>query len=887
MSPAGPFDVHVVSHTHWDREWYLPLARFRQRLVALVDELLDSPHDSGFLLDGQAILLDDYLAIRPEREDDLRAALARGVLEAGPWYVLADELLPSGEALVRNLLAGQRTVRARGGAPLSLLYCPDSFGHPADLPALAEGFGFPLIILWRGLGGGEWPPGDAFTWRAPGGSAVLVHHLPPDGYEYGANLPTDEIRARERWGSLRGTLGKRARTPVILVLNGADHHARQSGYHEAIAALSDVAAPDRVHASTLSAFARAFVEQASSLASLPEIQGELRFSPGYTWTVPGTWSSRAHQKRRNARIERMLTREAEPWATIAAARGAPSRGPLLRAAWRTLLECHPHDTLCGCSTDAVAMAAEARFAFAEAEARGILNDSLLDLAGHDAGAATNSRAWLPQILLRNASAVPRGGVAEVEIVRFIAHEPVGPGSAGVAVNEAALRPPVLDGGRVPLQILGRRVRSDRIDSARHYPDNDRVEVTRGVAWVDEVAGYGIRPLSVGDASSSGANLPVEGVHGTRRSLDNGIIRLELDDDGALRLTSKPLDRSWIPLVRFEDVGDAGDLYTHSAIEPTIRDARVTSTRLTHAGPLRAQLRVSLALDLPVSSSREGRAEEQEWSTVDLVLSLDAGSPFLRIGIRGMNRARDHRLRIVFATGVTGGVTHADAMFGPVMRTPRVQSPETRAMEIVPATAPLARWVSRTNASHGMTLISDGLGEYEVMDDGSIAVTLVRAVGALSRRDLPERPGHAGWPVPTPGAQSIGPFRAQFAILPHRPTPDVVAEIERAADDVLLPLRGTTLRSAVRPLEVVAGISLHGHGLRFLACKPSEDGEWTVLRCANVTSHAVDGSWHCGWPIREAHRARLDERIGDALPVREGSQVAVRVEPRAIATILVR
>ena len=887
MSAAGLFDVHIVSHTHWDREWYLPLARFRQRLVALVDELLESPsRDSAFLLDGQAVLLDDYLAVRPERDADLRAALARGVLEAGPWYVLADELIPSGEALVRNLLAGQRTVRGHGGTPLSLLYCPDSFGHPADLPTLAAGFGFPLIILWRGLGGEEWPEGDTFKWRAPGGAAVLVHHLPPHGYEYGANLPTDEARARERWDSLRRMLGDRARTRVLLVLNGADHHARQSAHHEAIATLSRVAAPDRVHASTLHEFATAFVEQAS-IVDVPEIDGELRFSPGYTWTVPGTWSSRAYQKRSNARIERMLTREAEPWATIAAARGAPGRDPLLRAAWRTLLECHPHDTLCGCSTDGVAAAADARFAFAEAEARGIVKDAVLDLVGHDAETATGSRAWVPQILLRNASALPRGGVAEVEIARFVAHEPVGPGSAGVAVREVDLPPPALDAGRVPLQLLARRVRSDRIDSPRHYPDNDRVEVARGVAWVDEVAGYGIRPVSVRDASSAEARLPVQEVRGTPRSLDNGIIRVELDHQDTLELTSDRLARSLAPLVRFEDVGDAGDLYTHSAIQPTIRDARVMSTRLLHAGPLRAELRVSLALDLPASSSRQGRVEHQVRNTIDLVLTLDAGSPFLRVGLRGMNRARDHRLRVLFATGLTEGVTRADAMFGPVTREPRAQPPETRTMELIPATAPLARWVSRTGASYGMTLISDGLGEYEVMDDGSIAVTLVRAVGALSRRDLPERPGHAGWPVPTPRAQSIGPFRAQFALLLHGAAPNVVAEIERAADDVLLPVRGTTLRSAVRPLAPVAGLSLHGDGLRFLACKPSEDGEWTVLRCVNVTSQPVTGSWHCGWPIREARRGRLDERLGNALPVREGRQVAVTVEPQAVATILVR
>ncbi|HWE43390.1 MAG TPA: hypothetical protein VG432_12835, partial [Gemmatimonadaceae bacterium] len=152
MNDSTPLDVHVVSHTHWDREWYHPAGRFRQRLVALIDELIDDPLPPGesFLLDGQAIVLDDYLAVRPERREALAALLRDGRLEAGPWYVLADELIPSAEALVRNLLAGRRAVRALGGEPPAVLYCPDSFGHPAALPAIARGFGMSVVVLWRG-----------------------------------------------------------------------------------------------------------------------------------------------------------------------------------------------------------------------------------------------------------------------------------------------------------------------------------------------------------------------------------------------------------------------------------------------------------------------------------------------------------------------------------------------------------------------------------------------------------------------------------------------------------------------------------------------------------------------------------------------------------------
>ena len=137
--------ILVVSHTHWDREWYKTAEQLRVGLVQLVDEVLDT--QGPFVLDGQACVLDDYLAWRPERAADLRARLQRGDVEAGPWYVLADNLIPSGEALIRNLLVGRATLEALGAAALDVLYCPDSFGHPASGPTLAAGFALPLAIV--------------------------------------------------------------------------------------------------------------------------------------------------------------------------------------------------------------------------------------------------------------------------------------------------------------------------------------------------------------------------------------------------------------------------------------------------------------------------------------------------------------------------------------------------------------------------------------------------------------------------------------------------------------------------------------------------------------------------------------------------------------------
>ena len=241
-------EIHVVAHTHWDREWYHTAERFRQRLVALVDALLDDPPRPGesFLLDGQGIVLEDYLQVRPERAAELSVLLRDGRLEAGPWYVLADELIPSGEALVRNLLTGREVVRRLRGEPPPVLYCPDSFGHPAILPELAHGFGCSLIVLWRGYGSARWPAGDAALWRGPSGTTVPLYSLPPDGYEFGSSLPADVRQAHERWMRIRAALQPRSALGVTLLLNGADHHARQEGQREAVHALCAAAAPTRV-----------------------------------------------------------------------------------------------------------------------------------------------------------------------------------------------------------------------------------------------------------------------------------------------------------------------------------------------------------------------------------------------------------------------------------------------------------------------------------------------------------------------------------------------------------------------------------------------------------------------------------------------------------------
>jgi mannosylglycerate hydrolase len=873
-------EAHIVSHTHWDREWYHPAERFRQRLVALVDELIDDPPIAreSFLLDGQAIVLEDYLAVRPDRALRLDALLREGKLEAGPWYVLADELIPGGEALIRNLLAGARVLRRHHAESPPVLYCPDSFGHPAILPTLAAGFGLPVIVVWRGYGGPRWPSGDTARWMSPGGDEALLFHLPRDGYEFGSHLPLDAAESVARWQRMRDELVPRSTTGVMLVQNGADHHARQVRFRHALSALERAGEEDGVRRSSLRAFAEHLVER-SGRQPLPVVRGELRDSYGYTWALQGTFATRAHEKRINARAERLLVREAEPWAALAG-REHPSRRPLVDAAWQSLLSAHPHDTLCGCAVDDVADAMELRLRSAINQGAGIRDDAMLELVGHDAVAARTARdAWKPIVLVRNAAPRRRSGVGILELEEFVADVAVGPGSAPVhALPVPHIRKPKVPGlGAV--QVLSQELRQSRTESPRHFPDNDLVMTSRVAAWIPDSEPYGISAFGIGHGDAR-RRWPARPVTVTPMSLSNGIIAAMVDASGRITLEHAESGRRIDSLIEFTDEADVGDLYTPA---PRPRDVAVQfrRARRVHRGPLRGELALRYRI---VGSGKLTRSADVD---VTLTLTLDASATYLRLRVLGENRRENHRLRIVVNSDVRQAAVWADAALGVLRREPLSIEPAEAAVEYAPPTAPLHRYVSLFGESGGMSVFSDGLAEYEVTPKGAVAITLLRAVGELSRNDLPERPGHAGWPSPTPGAQCLGPFKAELAVLLHASRlPTTIDEIERTADDVLAPLAGSTLRSALAVSPPVVGVELTGAGLAFSALKESEDGTWLVLRCLNLRDEDITGRWRLPFDPQEAHMARLDETLVQRLECQD-RDIEFRAPAHGVVTVLVR
>lgn len=169
------YKVHVVSGTHWDREWRFTAEQSKLRLAELVDGVIEkleqNPDFRHYMLDGGAVVLEDYMSIRPEMFERLKALVSSGRTPSVAWYTLPETNFVMPEAMIRNLLVGLRVSKPFGGA-MRAGYTATGYGQPAQLPQIYNGFNIESAIFYRGTTRYQQPP--VCWWEAPDGSRVLL-----------------------------------------------------------------------------------------------------------------------------------------------------------------------------------------------------------------------------------------------------------------------------------------------------------------------------------------------------------------------------------------------------------------------------------------------------------------------------------------------------------------------------------------------------------------------------------------------------------------------------------------------------------------------------------------------------------------------------------------
>ncbi|MDQ3127751.1 MAG: alpha-mannosidase [Chloroflexota bacterium] len=807
--PEGPTIIHLVPHTHWDREWYEPFQVFRMRLVELVDQLLDSMDADerlAFTLDGQVATIDDYLEIRPENRHRIERLIADGRLAIGPWQILMDEFLVSGETLIRNLEIGWHAAEAFGAA-MPVGYLPDMFGHVAQMPQILRRAGIRHAVVWRGVPAAI--DRHAFTWRSPDGSSVRAEYL-VGGYGNGAYLLAIPDRLADKVAryvdASRAFYGDRS----ILAMYGTDHAVPSPRLaqivEDANARRDDIA----VRIETLTRYIRSFDAGVADPdvpdpAVAPVWTGELRSAARANMLMNVT-SARIDIKVAAGRAERILERYAEP---LAALHGGAWPTRLLDLAWRRLVDNSAHDSICGCSQDAVVSQVLTRYAEAEQIGRGLVEAALRPLA---AGAPRGS------VVVANPSPHDRTDVVEVDVDVPAAWDTVelelGDGrrvpTQLLDRPETVLRRLNLTGRQIP-ELFARRLHGRElfghsldghliqdgggerrlvllVDDPAAAADFDvdtildaaaaavagrpdepwEVTIVRGdrrrFAAAVPVAALGISTVRPVEAAMAASDADEGAVVVGERFLDNGLVRVTVADDGTLEIVGGGVRLTGVG--RLVDGGDYGDTYNYG---PPAQDRlvdRPVEVEVTAAdgGPIRGRLAVVTRYDWPIGLTDDGSERNPTTAPVEVTTTLELriGEPFVRVVIAFVNPARDHRVRWHVPLPTATDRSAAEGQFAVVERG---LTEEAGHGEVATPTFPAHGWVHAA----GATILLDHVTEYELVDGRELALTILRSTGLISRNDNPFREDPAGPEVPVPAAQMVGPWRFGFGLLPHAGT----------------------------------------------------------------------------------------------------------------------
>ncbi|QDU70624.1 alpha-mannosidase [Mucisphaera calidilacus] len=811
-SSAQKAALYVLS-SHWDREWYQTFETFRYRLVNLLDDVL-ARQDSGeidgpFYCDGQAIILEDYLDIRPDERQRIAARLQNRQLVAGPWYVLPDEFLVSGESLIRNIQIGRELVESLGGRPSDCGFLCDLFGSNAQMPQLLKAFGIEVAYVWRGTNHHDQ---RLLWWVGADGTRIPSYRFGTNGYwGYAVNVRghcdhEDHIEAEK-------TLPERfweyvekeaAATPIdaVLVFDGADHAGFDPHAYSQLKALAGSEHGhdyDICHVE-LDDHAAEILRHTDRITT--EVHGELYESAKHPFDldqqalVGGTLASRIHIKQFNARCEWLLTRWAEPAATLATCRlGDRYPADFLKRAWKHLIQNHPHDSICGCSIDRVHEDMIYRFNQCEDLAEQVTQNALRHLAEAAVGSP-----GVPEDETRIVvfNPLPETLSAVVDVDALIPDWKQPP-NGGQPAKERGLpaTPHDEQGNPIPFQARSLSPITLQLETHKHRAPRSYEARTLGLSMPLELPPLGWKTISLRKANVHWIRTPrSESLVHDERTLQNQHLTLNVQSDGTLSLTDRKTNATYNRLLTLEDGADVGDGWRYIApANDTVSYTGGNCTGITvlDDGPHLGRIEIRCQLIVPARYDRETAERSQRTVTIDVThrVALRADARHVEVETTINNTAEDHRLRVLCPVEARTDHYWTDAPFDTARRPIALKPDQHTWREPELETKPQQAWTAVADANRGLALVAEGLRETAVLDrpDRAIALTLLRATQKTA------------FTSGEPGGQLPGEHTFRYWITPAEEKPDA-AELHNLA---------TLLNARVRSVSLLPGIHARGSG----------------------------------------------------------------------------
>ena len=878
--------VHVVPHSHWDREWYFTTSRSKVYLMKDLKDVLDTlesnPDFKYFMVDAQGSLLDDYIKWMPQDKDRITKLVKEKKLVIGPWYTQTDQLVISGESIVRNMYYGMKRCETFGGY-MNVGYVPDSFGQSGNMPQIYKEFGIDDTLFWRGVSDDMVNHTD-YNWRGDDGSVVFTTQI-PFGYYIGGNIPEDPKQSEEFWQKeCFEKAGGRSATKHIYFPNGFDRAPIRTNLPEIIKERNE---KDPENEYVISCIEDYIKDVKSENPELEEVSGELVIAK-HMRIHKSIFSSRSDLKVMNTQIQNYVTNVMEPLLTLSYNLGNDYPHEAVGEIWKLLFENAAHDSIGSCISDTANEDVYVRYK----QARDIAVN-LVELHSRLIATSVKNDAEMTFTLINT---LPQKRNDTVVVKTYI------PGGNFAILDEKGNKVDytVIESRDLTDYVLSQTIKLD--PSRKFYVPSKVLEATIAIKTSD-VPAFGYVQYTLDTKGNSAKNLE------KKNTLENEFYAINVEEDGSLTITDKENNVTYKNQGVLVENGDDGDSFNYS---PPRKDLEVFSNKSECSVEVsgsdiydQAVIKFNMVVPKDLEERAEGKVSVNLPITMTVALRKD--SKVIDFNVHVDNKGLSHRLCVLFDSQIVSSFNYADEQFGSIKR-PNYYEKE---MKLYMASAEnktekktgvqeLANWandqstwqeppisieptqsyVSLTDGKQGIAVIPQGVREYEVLDDHMIRLTLFRTYGFMGKENLIYRPGRASGEriIETPAAQLLKEMDFAFGFTTY------ASDINEANVDTLAKAYNTnievyTYAEFLNGRLIFSQREIEGtkesryslfeteNKLVVSAMKKAEDNDGYIIRLFNGKNHEnISDTIKFNFDVKEAYYTNLREEKTEDIKV---------------------
>lgn len=886
--------IHVIPHSHWDREWYFTTSRSKVYLMKDLGDVLNTlendPEFKYFMVDAQGSLLDDYIKWRPQDKERISKLVNDGRLVIGPWYTQTDQLVISGESIVRNMYYGMKRCESFGKY-MNVGYVPDSFGQSGNMPQIYRQFGIEDTLFWRGVSDDMVKHTD-YNWRGDDGSVVFTTQI-PFGYYIGGNIPEEPEENEEFWQKeCLEKAGGRSATRHIYFPNGFDQAPVRTNLPQLVKERNE---KDPENEYVISCIEDYIKDVKSENPELEEVQGELVIAK-YMRIHKSIFSSRSDLKVMNTQIQNYVTNVMEPLLTISYNLGNEYPHEAVAEIWKLLFENAAHDSIGSCISDTANEDVYVRYK----QARDIAVN-LVEL--HSRLIATNVKNDA-DMTFTAINTLPQKRKDTVIVKTYV------PGGKFAIIDEK--------GNDVDYTIIKSRDLTDYVlsqtimldPSRKFYVPDQVLEVTMAIK-ANDVPALGYVQYSIDTQKDSHKETA------DKKVLENKYYTIEVEENGSLTIVDKANNVTYKNQGILVENGDDGDSFNYS---PPRKDMEVFSneskcTVKISGSDIYDQAEIHFDMVVPADLDERAEGKVSVTMLVDMTVALRKDSKVIDFNVKVDNKGLSHRLCVLFDSQIVSAFNYADQQFGLIKRPNYYEKEMKLYMESMnnktekkAGIQELANWandqstwqeppisieptqsyVSLTDGKTGIAVIPQGVREYEVLDDSKIRLTLFRTYGFMGKENLIYRPGRASGEriIETPAAQLLKEMEFNFGFTSY--AGDINdSDIDTLAKQYNTNLEVYTYAEFLNGRLIFSQREIEGQNAKIhslfetegnlvvSAVKKAEEDDGYIIRLYNGKDHKdLDDKIKFNFDIKEAYYTNLKEEKTEEIKV-ENNTISVK------------